>query len=189
MQQKMYFYLDELKKKDLKWIIDLRNQNIVYLRQSKFLSLKDQKKWFKKSNDLYWMIKYTMKNEYSLEEIEKGKSDYDLNFPVEKNHGIIGITHLDFINKHAELSYLLQSFNIKCDDMVKQIINFGFLNLGLNKLYNETYDFDDFKNALWIRLGFKRSAVLEDHVFHDGKFHDSFIYSMKKEEWSNKIEN
>jgi RimJ/RimL family protein N-acetyltransferase len=55
---------------------------------------------------------------------------------------------------------------------------FGNLNLNLNKVWTELYSFDERKITMFSRMGLKRDAVVRDNCFEDGRFHDSYIYSL-----------
>ena len=70
-----------------------------------------------------------------------------------------------------------------CTEAVKLISNYAFQELNLNKLYSYIFkpNFGSFKCAE--KNGFIREAILKQDCYVDGKFEDTYIYSLLKENW------
>jgi RimJ/RimL family protein N-acetyltransferase len=156
---------------DFSYIVQLRNKYIRFLRQKKLLTMKDQRKWFKN------YIKDD-RNYYYLAEKKIDNNLYT---------GIIGLTHINWIDKHCELSFISNNYiDDTLDHSIIECINYAFNDFDFNKIYNEVYEFDTKKIDLCNRLGFKQSATLKEHIFFDGKFLDCYIYHITKKEWHKK---
>jgi hypothetical protein len=99
--------------------------------------------------------------------------------------GVAGLVYVHWVLRSADISLYLGDGETYIDgpgglaeDAVKTLIRYGFANLNLHKVWTELYSFDERKIELFTRLGFSRDAVLRDNAFEDGRYHDSFIYSL-----------
>lgn len=73
-------------------------------------------------------------------------------------------------------------------EMVQGGINYLFADkdLGLNKLYRQTGEFNISSIKILEKLGLHRDGILREHHELDGKMWSDFIYSILKEEWIRK---
>ena len=60
---------------------------------------------------------------------------------------------------------------------------YGFHELGLHKLYTETFAFRDSHIRILEEFGFQLEGKLHDHVFKNGQFWDSLMHSLLQSEW------
>ena len=58
------------------------------------------------------------------------------------------------------------------------LIKYLFKHRGLNKVYAQTAGFNEAAIKLMESMGFKKDAILRDHYFLKGEFHNGFIYSL-----------
>lgn len=117
-------------------------------------------------------------------------SPNDFMFVIERSAdakpiGIAGLVYVHWVVRSADISLYLGDNDVYIDgpggfaeDTAKTLIRYGFDNLNLHKVWTELYSFDERKIALFTRLGFARDAVLRDNAFEDGRYHDSYIYSL-----------
>lgn len=100
--------------------------------------------------------------------------------------GYCGITHLDFVNRRGEISFVMkteiardeaayEAYFLAALEMLKK---YGFEELKLHKLFTETYEFRKFHISVLEKFGFKLDGRYKEHIFHDGKFVDSLIHSL-----------
>ena len=99
--------------------------------------------------------------------------------------GVAGLVYVHWVLRSADISLYLGEGETYIDgpgglaeDTAKTLIRYGFDSLNLHKVWTELYSFDERKVALFTRLGFARDAVLRDNAFEDGRYHDSYIYSL-----------
>ena len=77
-----------LEKHHLKRIKTIRNSNIQYLRQWKYLNMLEQEKWFNENkNDIYFTL-----------------------FDKSKIVGAIGLTYIDYISRLSEVSLITEDY-------------------------------------------------------------------------------
>lgn len=103
--------------------------------------------------------------------------------------GYGGLTHIDWTNRRAEISFLLATErNVDLDlykreftiflKLIKQI---AFVELGLNRLFTETYDVRPYVLEVLENSGFVPEGRLREHVVINGKCIDSVLHGCLKE--------
>ena len=98
--------------------------------------------------------------------------------------GCCGLVYINWIHRHADLSLYIGYKNNYIDkngyaeESCTLLLDYGFKELGLNKIYSEIYEFDKKKGLLYKKLNFHMDGVLRKHYFYDGKWWDSKIYSI-----------
>lgn len=101
--------------------------------------------------------------------------------------GDIGISSINYKNKHAEIGMAIGDKNYwnkgYGTDLVKTILRFCFRELGLNKVYLDVWEENQRAIGCYLKCGLKKDGVLREQVFRDGKYHDKWIMSVLKKEW------
>ncbi|MBI3631436.1 MAG: GNAT family N-acetyltransferase [Candidatus Staskawiczbacteria bacterium] len=158
------YSLVRLEKSDLAFIKKWRNEQREVLRQNKILSDKDQQVWFK------------------LVQKDKNQKVFSIINSEGELCGYCGITHIDWINKRGELTFLVKTDVQRAEyrkiflEMLALLKNYFFSNLSLHKFFAETFSFRKFHISILEEFGFKRGGVLIDHVFKKGRFYNSLIH-------------
>ena len=68
-----------------------------------------------------------------------------------------------------EIGYAEDSCNI--------LLDYGFNQLCLNKIWTEIYEFDVLKKKLYDKMGFKQDGLLRENYWYNGRWWDSRILS------------
>jgi RimJ/RimL family protein N-acetyltransferase len=149
----------------MKW----RNEQIYHLRQSRPLD--------KSSQDYYF--------DNVIEKLFEKKNPDQILFSYLENGKCIGyggLVHINWIDKNAEISFVLNTNHE--NDFIKHWCNFlfliekvGFIELQLHKLY--TYAFD-LRPKLYIaleKLNYTKDAILTQHSYFNNNFIDVIIHS------------
>lgn len=140
-----------------------RNDLMRYFRQFRLLNSLDQREWIETMTDNNLM--------YAIYEHD------DL-------IGCAGLTHIDWINRQAELSFYIGG--VYCDYRTSQIIykllQEAFDRYAMKRSWVEIYDYDP-KEEYLISSGMVKEAEIRSTKYSDGKWHDSYIYSMLDYEW------
>jgi hypothetical protein len=163
--------LTAVEKEDLKLFRDWRNipEFRRNFREVRELSLNDQEVWFdsiQKTKHINYMFTIV---------------DLDSKKPI----GAAGLLYINWIIRSADFSFYIGHENkyIGNDGIAQEaaqlLIDYGFNNLNLHKIWMELYEFDVqkiefFKND----FDFKQDGLLRDNCFEDGKYHNSFILSL-----------
>ena len=104
--------------------------------------------------------------------------------------GCCGLCYIDWIHRNAELSLYsgvensyIDSYGY-ADDACRCLLDFGFRQMNLHRIWAEIYQFDTEKEKLFRRSGFRQDAVLREHHFHDGKWYNSLVWSILEDEFT-----
>ncbi len=172
------YSLSPIRMEDSECIRKWRNDQITALRQKKPLSEKEQAKYF---NEI-------VKPQFSQERPDQ----ILLRFTLENELiGYGGLVHLNWKDKRAEVSFLLESERAKdltlyereCKVFMNLLKICAFTVLELNKISTEAYSHREFHVNALEAAGFAREGVLRKHVQIDGIWVDSILASCLKSEY------
>jgi len=162
--------LRAVEKEDLPFLRDWRNipEFRKHFREVRELSLIDQEAWFES-------LQKTKHINYMFTII-----DLKTNSPI----GAAGLLYINWINRAGDFSFYIgkDAAYIDNDGIAKEaaqlLIDYGFNNLNLHKIWMELYEFDNLKIDFFTRkFNFKQDALLRDNCFEDGKYWNSLIIS------------
>ena len=169
--------LRAVEKEDLPFFRDWRNlinfrRNFREVRE---LSISDQEKWFEHlQNTKHINFMFTI---VRLED----------NKPI----GAAGILYVNWINRSGDFSFYIGENemyignNETASEASKLLIEYGFNNLNLNKIWMELYEFDTKKLDFFLNTNqFKEDGRLREKCFEDGRYWDSFIISLLKKDYN-----
>ena len=165
--------LRAVEREDLPLLRDWRNMPEFRknFREVRELNITNQEKWFEKScinnpNDFMFIIQRLSDNK-----------------PI----GAAGLLYINWIIRSADFSFYIGENGAYidnegyADDAAKLLIDYGFNNLNLHKIWMELYEIDKEKIAFFTKkFDFKIDGKLRDNCFEDGKFWNSFIISLIK---------
>jgi len=159
-----------VEKEDLQHFRDWRNNPDFrkYFREYRELNLAQQEKWF---------------------EEKVVKDNTTLMFSIKRNDdnellGCCGFVYINWVHRHADLSLYVGWEDAYIDDKgyaeesCRLLLDYGFNELCLNKVWTEIYEFDDKKKTLYDKCGFHQDGLLRQNYWYDGKWWDSRILSV-----------
>ena len=163
--------LRAVEREDLQLLRDWRNNPEFRknFREVRELNMANQEQWFEKScvnnpNDFMFII----------ERLSDSK-------PI----GAGGLLYINWIIRSADFSFYIGEDKAYIDDKgyaedaASLLINYGFKNLNLHKIWMELYEFDTAKLDFFIKkFDFKKDGKLRDNCFEGGRYMDSFIVSL-----------
>jgi RimJ/RimL family protein N-acetyltransferase len=162
--------LTAVERSDLKQLMEWRNNTEFrkHFREYRELNMALQERWFEQKvlNDPTTMI-------FSIRRLE----DNEL-------LGCCGFVYINWVHRHADLSLYVGWNNAYIDDegyadeACRILLNYGFKELCLNKVWTEIYEFDDKKKLLYDRFEFHQDGLLRENYFYDGKWWNSRILSL-----------
>jgi RimJ/RimL family protein N-acetyltransferase len=163
--------LRAIEKQDLPFLRDWRN--IVEFRKNfrevRELSLTDQEAWFdhlQKTKHINYMFTIV---------------DLNTQIPI----GAGGLLYINWIIRSADFSFYIGDGNkyIGNDGIAKEaaklLIDYGFNNLNLHKIWMELYEFDSKKIDFFTKeFKFKQDGLLRDNCFEAGRYYNTLIISL-----------
>lgn len=168
-------YLTPIEREDLPQLMKWRNipEFRKHFREYRELSREMQENWYntKVLNDVSTIM-------FSIKRIE----DNEL-------LGCCGLCYINWVHRTADLSLYIGWNNSYIDDngyaeeSCKLLFNYGFKELGINKIWTEIYEFDTKKYNLYQELGFQNDGVLREQYYYDGRYWNSNLLSLLRREW------
>jgi RimJ/RimL family protein N-acetyltransferase len=157
----------------MKW----RNEQVYHLRQSEELTTNKQDNYFKE----------TVANLFTQEKPNQILFSYLEN---EKCIGYGGLVHINWIDKNAEISFIMNTelekeyFSKHWSIFLKLLENVAFKELTFHKIYTYAFDLRKKLYSVLEYAGFNAEAVLYEHCFFDNEYKDVLIHSKFKNEIS-----
>jgi len=169
--------LHAVEKEDLERFRDWRNNPEFrkHFREFRELNMRQQEIWFEDA---------VVRDPNTLMFSIRRNSDGEL-------MGCCGFVYVNWVHRHADLSLYIGWQDAYIDDegyatdACRVLLDYGFNELGLNKVWTEIYEFDDKKSALYDEFGFQQDGLLRQHYWHDGRWWDSRILSLLRAEFGN----
>ncbi len=160
-----------IEREDLELLAAARNDPSVRLRtrEHRGLNMIDQEQWLES-------ISHPHTTNFMFKVVEMGRG---------KTVGVVGLCHWSSIDRTAETSLYAVPGNERhgfISSALTLLHDWGFDELGLERIWAEVYDFNDPCIALLTGLGFQVEGVLRSHVFTMGKRHDSMMMGLLKTE-------
>jgi RimJ/RimL family protein N-acetyltransferase len=161
--------LRAIERADLPVLLAWRNQPEFrrYFREYRELSGEHQNRWFE--NVVMGDCSTRM---FAIEDLAAGRL-----------LGACGLCYIDWVNRNADFSIYIGADGLYIDelyalDAARVMARYGFDELGLHRLWAEIYDFDTSKSAFFERLGFSLEGRHRQTHWSEGRWHDSFYYSL-----------
>jgi RimJ/RimL family protein N-acetyltransferase len=161
---------------DMPTLLEWRNNpdHRKYYREYRETNLEDQLSWYENimMKDMTW-IHFVIK-------------------PLNDLNKIIGVAFLNHIHpiyRTGEFGITIADSEYRGKgygkDALITLIGYGFDQLNLNRIWCEVYSNNN-SIHLYRNIGFKDEGLLRQHVFKDGKYLDSYMLGMLKNEYNEK---
>jgi RimJ/RimL family protein N-acetyltransferase len=109
--------------------------------------------------------------------------------------GYGGLTHIDWLHRRAEISFLVdperaadrERYEADFSAFLDFLERWAFTDLGLNRLYTETYAFREHHIRILESRGLEPEGHLRQHILDpvgDGGFVDSIIHGITADRWN-----
>ncbi len=109
--------------------------------------------------------------------------------------GSCGLCNINWVHRQAEISLMIGWNSSYIDDqgyaeeVSKLLINYAFNEINLNKVWAEVFEIDKKKRALFDKIGFVLDGTLREHYYYGGEWWDSYILSLLKKDYCNKMKD
>lgn len=97
--------------------------------------------------------------------------------------GAAGLCYIDWVRRSAEVSLYVGLDDLYIDERIAPqalgaLVDHGFGELGLHRLWTEVYSFDERKARLYEEFGFRLEGRHRESHFADGEWHDSLYFGL-----------
>jgi RimJ/RimL family protein N-acetyltransferase len=103
--------------------------------------------------------------------------------------GHASLNYVSWTNRTAEFGIYIGDLTYRSggygSDALRALISYGFQSLNLNRIWCEVFSNNDAID-IYRKLGFKDEGRMRSHHFEDGKYHDSLVLGLLREEWEAK---
>lgn len=168
--------LRAVEKEDLPFLRDWRNNTDFRrnFREVRELNLYNQHQWIEKVNNSpndFMFVIVDLQNEEAI--------------------GACGLLYTNWIIRSADFSFYIGKDDLYIDkeglaqEATQLLIDYGFKNLNLHKIWMELYEYDAKKINFFTKIFyFKQDGLLRDNCFEDGRYWDSYIISLLEEDYN-----
>lgn len=150
----------------MKW----RNEQIHHLRQPEPLTLENQENYFK--NTVSQLFNQENPSQFLFSYL---KDDVCI--------GYGGLVHINWIDKNAEISFIMKTelekeqFDFHWITYLGLIEELAFSELKLHKIYTYAFDIRSHLYSPIEKSGFSKEAILKEHCLFEGEYKDVIIHS------------
>ncbi|MBI3240817.1 MAG: GNAT family N-acetyltransferase [Chloroflexi bacterium] len=126
------------------------------------------------------------------ETLKRDRNEQPLSIEVESSEGWVhigsaGFHEIDWRNRHAELGIAIgdkQFWNKGYGtDATRTLTGFGFDELNLERIFLRVFDTNPRAIRCYEKVGFKHEGRLRRERFHDGRYNDTLIMGILRDEW------
>lgn len=144
-----------------------------------------QERWFESLTDARNQVVFSVV-EAKQTELPKGVIEGERKKYAGKLVGFTGVTHINWVYRTGEVDIMIDpeqrglGYGIEA---VEMILDHAFLTLNLNMMFAEVYELNDASRKLFKKVGFQEDGRRRAIYYWDGKYQDSILFSMLKNEW------
>ena len=168
------------------YLSSLERENLEQLRQ--WRNLPELRKYFReyreitKENQSKWYENRVLNNNEQVDfEIRDNETD--------KLIGHCGLYYIEWLHSYAEFGIYIGDDDFRGggygSDALRTLVGYGFNDLNLNKIWCEVYDNND-ALEMYKHVGFVYEGKMRQNYFNEGRYWDSHILSMLKDEYYEK---
>jgi len=160
-----------IREEDRYLIMQWRNEQLFHLRQTLPLTVDLQDNYF--ANVISKLFEEPKPNQILFSYLKNNIC-----------YGYGGLVHINWQDKNAEISFVMNTalekfeFEIHWQNFLKLIKQIAFEELDFHKIYTYAYDLRPRLYTALAKEGFKKEAVLVDHIYFDNKYVDVLIHSI-----------
>lgn len=174
LTQQSYSFADSeivpIRMEDIYSIMDWRNEQMYHLRQSERLTTEKQERYFEQ----------IVKPQFTQQKPAQILFSYIVD---KKLVGYGGLVHINWIDRHAEISFLMDTneeknnFHKHWKQYLAMIEQVAFEGLDLHKIFTYAFDLRPHLYDVLEEANYNREATLKDHCIFEGKFLDVIIHT------------
>jgi RimJ/RimL family protein N-acetyltransferase len=120
-------------------------------------------------------------------------SDHDLALSIalkesDRLIGVTGLHEIDYKNRHAGLGILIGDKSEwgkgHGTEAARLLIGYAFDTLNMNRVWLHVYEYNARGLRSYEKLGFQREGVLRQDNFRDGRYWDTIVMAVLRQDWT-----
>lgn len=163
----------------------------IYLTPFETTHIQYLHKWLNDERAIRMIGRTPLTYEEVVQEVEKKRMNNDLILGIENDKkelvGWVFLKDIDHGHGRASIGILLSSESRGHGYgrmAMEQMIDLGFKQLRLNKIYLTTRGINEQAIALYEKIGFVTEGKLRNHAYVDGKYVDTYFMGILASEWN-----
>ncbi|WP_445721890.1 GNAT family N-acetyltransferase [Flavobacterium sp.] len=164
------FHIEPIRDEDKYAILDIRNSQLYHLRQAEPLTKEKQEHYFSTVIS-------------ALFEVEKPNQLLFSFFENNEFIGYGGLVHINWIDKNAEISFVMKTelekkhFSKYWSNYLNLLEKVAFKEVKFHKIFTYAFDLRPHLYETLESCGFKQEARLKEHCFFENRFIDVLYHS------------
>jgi RimJ/RimL family protein N-acetyltransferase len=169
----------------------------IMLREYREDDLEPMRRWVNDADivchlsDIFLYPHPLQATEQFLDEMLEGKSDsrgFVIADPVTEAYiGQVNLDRIDWKNRVGTIGIVIGSPEELGkgygSDAMELLVRFAFMEMNLNRLELEVYDFNERANRSYLRAGFREEGRLRERQFKNGRYVDLIVMGLLRSEW------
>jgi RimJ/RimL family protein N-acetyltransferase len=166
----------------------------VYLRPLEPQDARAVTPWFNDAEVTRFMLRYrpmsVAEEEASLRRLADNPGDVHLGIALRESDRLVGATGLhqvDVRNRHAAFGIVIGEKDFwgkgLGSEATRLMVRYAFGTLNLNRVWLEVYEYNPRAVRVYEKVGFRVQGRLRQDTFHDGRYWDTLVMGVLREEW------
>lgn len=125
-----------------------------------------------------------------LDKVGDSEHDLALGIALRATDALIGVTgfhHIDFRNRHCSFGIAIGAKDEwgkgHGTEATTLMVQYAFDTLNLNRVWLHVHEYNERGVRAYEKVGFKREGVLRQDCFREGKYWDTLVMGVLREEW------
>jgi ribosomal-protein-alanine N-acetyltransferase len=150
--------------------------------------------WFNDPEVTRTLLRYRPLNlreeEAFLDSVAQSEHDLALGVAVRATDELVGVTgfhHMDFRNRHCSFGISIgakgewgKGYGTEATGLMVQ---YAFDTLNLNRVWLHVYEYNQRGLRAYEKVGFKREGVLRQDCYREGRYWDTIVMAILRDEW------
>jgi RimJ/RimL family protein N-acetyltransferase len=125
-----------------------------------------------------------------LRKLSTSETDVALGIMVREPEQFIGVTglhRLDIRNRHAEFGITIGEKSAwgkgHGTEATRLMVQYAFDRLNLHRVWLNVYEFNERARHVYEKVGFRMEGRLRQDTYRDGRYWDTFVMGVLRDEW------
>jgi RimJ/RimL family protein N-acetyltransferase len=125
-----------------------------------------------------------------IDRVAGSEHDLVLGIALKETDQLIGVTgfhEIDFRNRHCQFGITIGDKELQGKghgtEATRLMLGHAFQTMNLNRVHLLVYEYNERAIRVYARLGFKQEGVLRQDNFREGRYWETYVMGLLREEW------